>query len=122
MHQLDSMSHIEICQTVIEVLQGDDILKLEKEELKEVLQRHIDLEKESIERAEKIMGYSCISENQGLNGLMRMFRDDDSGHHKALMKITDKIFFMVSPSDWVAMMGIRDLEDRYVKFEKDALR
>ena len=114
--QLDSRKHIDICQTAIEVLQGEDIVKAEKKELIEGLRRHIELEKDSIERDNKILDNVWIRENKGLRALINKMRDDEKEHHKVLVKLTDKEFFRVSPTEWIGIF--QDLEARYEKYER----
>jgi len=116
MIELDSRKHIDICLTAIEVLQGEDILKSEKTELTEGLQRHIALEKDSIERANKILKNIWVRENKGLNELIRKLRNDEKEHHKALKNLAKKEFFQVAYGD---LYGIfRDPEERYIKYER----
>jgi len=55
MIELDSRKHIDICQTVIEILEGKDVFKENKEELIKGLQEHIEMEQGAIERTEKIL-------------------------------------------------------------------
>jgi hypothetical protein len=100
MIQLDSKKHLDICQVAIEVLQGEEMLSEEKEGLIEGLQRHIDLEKESIDRAKRI--------------LKNTWMEDEKRHHKALKKLAGKRFFRLNPRDFVAVF--RDekfIEERY---------
>lgn len=42
--QLDSVKHIDICQTAIEILSGEELARDEKTQLKDELKRHIELE------------------------------------------------------------------------------
>jgi len=116
MIRMDSMKHIDIFQVAMEVFQGDDILKPEKKELAERLKRHIELEKDSIERSKQILKNTWISEIKGLKELMERWRDDEKEHHRTLMKLTEKEFFRVSPTEWVGIF--QDLEERYAKYER----
>jgi len=118
MHQLDSMNHIDICLTVIEVLLGEDILTPEKKELYEILRNHIDLEKDSLKRIEKIMSNEWINKNQGLNELMKMLREDDKRHHQALIKLSDENFFAVFDNISTIFKSPEELEERYIKYER----
>ena len=120
MIQLDSKKHIDICQTALEVLQGEDLLKQEKRELIEELQQHIELEKDSIERADQILKNVWIRENKGLSELIKKLRRDERDHHKTLRKLARKEFFRVAYGD---LYGIfRDPEERYVKYEKKNIK
>jgi rubrerythrin len=115
MIQLDSRKHIDICQTTMEVLGGEDVLKPEKKELIGKLGRHIELEKDSINRVNKILKNVWIRENKGLNELIKKLRKDENEHHNALRRLAGKEFFRVVDGD---LYGIfRDPEERYVKYE-----
>ena len=66
----DSQKHIEICQLVIEVLQGTDILRAERQELLTGLKRHITLEKEAINTANQVLKNEWMRETKGLKELI----------------------------------------------------
>ena len=115
MIQLDSRKHIDICQIAIDVLQGEDVLKPEKQELKEQLQRHIELEKDAISRANNILKNVWIKENKALSELIKRLRKDEKEHHNTLKNFVRKEFFRVAYGD---IYGIfRDPEKRYIKYE-----
>lgn len=97
--QLDSMKHIDICQTVLELLQGEDVLKEEKIELKERLREHVELEQGSITRANDILKNVWIRENKAAEELIKKLRDDEKRHTAALRKLADKTFFRLAPND-----------------------
>lgn len=115
MIQLDSIKHMDICQIAIDVLQGEDVLKPEKQELKDQLKLHIELEEDAIERANKILKNVWIKENKALSELIKRLRKDEKEHHMMLKNLTRKDFFRVVYGD---LYGIfRDPEERYVKYE-----
>ena len=91
--QLDSMKHIDICRTAIEILQGEDVLKEEKRDLREKLKEHVELEKGSIDRANKMLKNVWIKENKAVKELIEKLRDDEKRHTEALRKLTNKTFF-----------------------------
>ena len=70
--RLDSRKHIEICQAAIEVLEGQQFIAPEKKELVEGLKRHVELEKEAIARANKILENPWIQESPGLRELVQL--------------------------------------------------
>ena len=115
MLQQDSRKHVEICRVAIDMLQGEeDILEPEKEEIRESLRHHIELEKDSVELGNKLLKNTWIKESKGLRELIKRFRDDEKRHHNALKKLVDKPFYRIDPNDFVAKM--RDpkfLEERY---------
>ncbi len=118
MIQLDSAKHIDVCQLVIEVLQGEDVLREEKEETLRELQRHVEAEKESIENTKKILGNAWIHETEGLKTLVERWRKDEEEHHAALKKIMGNAFFKVSDSFMTAFRDPEELEERYRKYER----
>lgn len=119
MIQLDSKKHIDICQLVIKVLTGEDVLKEEKEELMKGLQKHIKLEKEALDRSKKILANVWIRQNKGLRELINTWRKDEREHHKVLKKLAGKTFFRISDFDFGAMLKLPEqLEERYVKYDK----
>jgi rubrerythrin len=91
--KLDSMKHIDICSTALEILQGADVLKEEKMNLKEKLAEHVELEKGSIDRANNMLKNVWIRENKALTELIEKLRDDEKRHTEALRKLADKTFF-----------------------------
>jgi len=97
-------------------LQGEEVLKPEREELIEGLQRHIDLEKDSIDRAKKILQNDWIRETKGLKDLLEKLKKDEENHHKMLKRLSGEHFFREDPYDFYAMF--RDTEERYVKHER----
>jgi len=90
---LDSMKHIDICSTAIEILQGEDVLKEEKKDLREKLNEHVELEKGSVDRTNKILKNVWIRENKAVKELIEKLRDDEKRHTAALRKLADKTFF-----------------------------
>ena len=121
---LDSMKHIDICSTAIEILQGEDVLKEEKEDLREKLKEHVELEKGSIDRANNILKNVWIRENKAVKELIEKLRDDEKRHTEALRKLTDKTFFR-----WDGMhdfiIPLRDIEwedERHRRSEEEKRR
>jgi rubrerythrin len=119
MISLDSRKHIDICQLVIEILQGEDVLKEEKEELMTGLKQHMDLEKEAIERGNKILRNVWIQETKGLNELIKKWRNDEKEHHTMLKKLVGKTFFRIGDFDFsAALKSTKELEERYRKLKR----
>jgi rubrerythrin len=115
MISLDSRKHIDICQLVIEVLQGEDVLKEEKGELVTGLQRHLKLENDAIESANKILRNVWIRETKALNDLIKTWRNDEKEHIKTLKKLSGKTFFRIGGHDLAALRSTEELEERYRK-------
>ena len=91
--RLDSRKHIEVCQAVTETLEGQQFLAPEKRELVEGLERHLELEKEAIVRANKILDNSWIRETPTLRELVEKLRNDEIAHHKALLDLSERPFY-----------------------------
>jgi len=107
--QLDSVKHIDICQTAIDILSGEELAREEKKGLDEELQRHIALEKESIDRARQIMRIQLVGENKGVERLIKDLSDDEKRHHKMLQKLISKPFYRVDPNDFGFIMLGEDI-------------
>ena len=119
MFRLDSQSHINILQAVIEVIEGEDVLIEEKKELHESLKKHLELEAEAVKMANKLLSKQIINENQGLKMLLEMWRDDEKRHHKALQELTKKTYFQISATDMVTIFkGEEFLEERYLRSKR----
>ena len=114
MIQLDSMKHIDICQTAIEILEGEDVLKDERKGLLTGVKEHVELEEGSIERADEILNNVWIRENKAIGELIKKLRDDEKRHHDTLKKLSEKTFFRLDPNDFtVIMRGTVFAEERY---------
>ena len=116
MINLDSRKHIDICQTAIEILQGKDVFREHKGELLKGLKEHMELEEDSVKRANKMLKSNLISMNKALKALIEKLRDDEKRHHNALKKLSEKPFFQIDPNDFtVIFQGEEFAEDRYRK-------
>jgi predicted GH43/DUF377 family glycosyl hydrolase len=82
--RLDSRKHIEICQAVIEVLEGQDWLPPDKKELVEHLECHVNAEKEALGRANRILENAWIQNTSVLKELMESLRNDEVGRYNTL--------------------------------------
>lgn len=112
--RLDSQRHINMLQTVVEVVSGEDIFMDDKTDLKESLKKHLELEAEAIKMANKLLGKSIIAENEGLKLLLEGWRDDERRHHKTLQNLSNKLYFRIGSTDFVTMFRDEDfIEDRY---------
>jgi rubrerythrin len=120
MIELDSRKNIDICQTVIEVLEGEDVFSEHKEELVEGLKDHIKMEEGAVQRAETLLKNVWIRENKALTELIKKLRDDEKHHTAALKKLSEKPFFRFLPGDFTGVFrGEEFAEERY-KREKES--
>lgn len=116
MYRLDSQRHINIIQAAIEVIQGEEVFIDDRKPLAETLKQHLELEKEALDNANKVLGKAWVEENKGLKGLLEYWRDDERRHHKALKDLTSKPFIRMSSNDMVTLFrGEEFLEERYKK-------
>jgi hypothetical protein len=123
MIQLDSQKHIAICQVVIDILNGEEVLKEEKAEILQGLRKHMELEFEAISKANKLLKNVWVRENQGLEVLVKKWRDDEREHHRALKKLTDKRFFRLDPLHFAAALrSPEELEKSYKKYFRKIYR
>ena len=114
MINMDSRKHIDTCQIAIEILQGTDVFKEHKEDLLKGLKEHMELEEDSVKRANKLLRSTLISENQALKALIEKLRDDEKRHHNALKKLSEKPFFQIDPGDFTVIFQGEDFaEERY---------
>jgi len=63
---LDSMNHLEICRTAVEVIEGENLDLDERLELKVGLQKQIEFEIASLERAEQLLENPVVESNEDL--------------------------------------------------------
>ena len=114
MYRLDSQRHINILQAAIEIIQGEELFIEDKAPLAETLKEHLELEKEALDNANKILNKVWVAENKGLKGLIELWRDDERRHHKGLKDLTEKIYIRLGSNDMVALFrGEEFLEERY---------
>jgi rubrerythrin len=92
MMQLDSMKHLELCKSAISIIRGEDVYKPERDDMRAGLQRHLQLEGESVKRANQILQYEWLRETEGLKALIEILRNDERKHHKALQDMAKKRF------------------------------
>ncbi|MBD3205998.1 hypothetical protein GF319_06605 [Candidatus Bathyarchaeota archaeon] len=115
----DSQKHIEALQTVIDNLEGKEILKDDRMDLREGLRRHIELEQESIKAAEKVLEYTWLKKTPGLKEIVEAWRDDEKRHHRMLKKLSEKPFIKVDPNDFSTMFrSDEQLEERYLRSKR----
>ena len=94
MIMFDSQKHIESLQATIDIIEGRDVLKEDRKGLKEGLKRHIELEMESINNAEKALKYSWVQSTRGLKELLEVWRDEERRHHKILKQLSEKSYII----------------------------
>ena len=99
MLQMDSLKHIAIFNLAIEIVEGRRIGELDRSEISVGLEKHLELEKESIDRSREIRGNRFIKDNSGLSRLLETWSDDERRHHKTLQRLRDEPFIRVNALD-----------------------
>lgn len=121
MIQLDSLKHIDICQIVIDALKGEDVFLEEKQVVLDGLKAHVAVEKDSTATANKVLKNIWIRETEGLQALIKEWRDDEKKHHGLMKKLMDKRFYRKDFRDVVALYRSTPelMEERYQKIYKN---
>jgi hypothetical protein len=99
MLQLDSRKHIAIFNLAIEIVEGRKIQETDRQEIAVGLEKHLELEKESIERAKKIRGIRLVQENSGLSRLLEIWVEDEKMHHASLQRLKDEKYVRANVFD-----------------------
>jgi hypothetical protein len=119
MIMFDSQKHIEILQAAIDNIEGHDILKEDRKELREGLKKHIELEMESIKSAEKVLNFTWLRNTKGLRELIEGWRDEEKRHHQSLKKLSMKPFIMADPNDLTTLFQNDEwIEERYLRSKR----
>lgn len=92
MLQMDSRKHVEIFRMAIEMLEGRTMKMEDRREVAVGLAKHMELEKASVERAEKLRRNPWVRENSGLSRLLETWSEDEREHHRTLQRLRDERF------------------------------
>ena len=84
MLQLDSRKHIEIISMAIKILEGEKLGQEYRQEVSIGLDKHLQLENISLEKARDLMKSPLIKENLGLSRLLNLWMEDEKDHHNAI--------------------------------------
>jgi hypothetical protein len=115
----DSYKHIEALQAAIDIIERKEVLKDDRKELREGLKRHLELEKESLKKAEKVLNYRWVKNIKGLNELIKGWRDEEKRHHQTLKNLSNKPFIEIDKDDWMAIFGSEEFfEERYLRSKR----
>ncbi len=99
MLQMDSRKHIAIFDMAIELLEGRRIGEEDWQEISVGLEKHLELERESIERSRTIGSNRWVKENSGLSRLLETWADDERRHHRTLQRLRDERFTRIDALD-----------------------
>lgn len=96
---LDSMKHIDMLETMIDLLTGSVVPEAERDELGKELKRHIQVEKDSLDRLEGVIGRT---EDKGVRFLLQNIASDERRHHTVLDQIISTLAVgeNITDMDW----------------------
>jgi len=97
--QMDSRKHIAIFDMAVKILEGQRIGDEDRQEITVGLEKHLELEAESIERSKKIRANRWVKENSGLSRLMETWSSDERRHVKTLQRLRDERFTRMDAFD-----------------------
>ena len=92
MLQLDSRKHIEIIGMAIKILEGEKLSQESRQEVSIGLDKHLQMEKISLEKAKVLMKSPMIKENPGLSRLLNLWMEDEKEHHNAISELKRENF------------------------------
>ena len=122
MLQMDSRKHIAIFNLAIEILEGRRYGASDRKDISVGLEKHLELEKESIERYKEIRNNRFVKENSGLSRLLETWFDDETLHHKTLQKLRDERFTKMNAFDAYTEYRKKAFEQLANEIKKLALR
>ncbi len=97
--QMDSRKHIAIFDMAVKILEGQRIGEDDRQEITVGLEKHLELEAESIERSKEIRRNRWVKENSGLSRLMETWAADERRHVKTLQRLRDERFTRMDAFD-----------------------
>jgi hypothetical protein len=110
----DSQKHIMLLGVVIDFLNGEEVYMKDKLSLADSLKRHLELEKESIQRGEKILNQSWLRDRKGYRAIVESWVEDEKRHHKLLKELSDKPYVPISSDYFAAVFQDEEFfENRY---------
>ncbi len=99
MLKMDSRKHVEIFRMAIEILEGREVSREDRIEIATGLKKHLELEKSSVERGEKLMRNPWVRDNSGLSRLMEAWSGDEREHHRSLQRLKEEGFMRENALD-----------------------
>ena len=82
---LDSLKHADMLQALIDLNAGTIVTMVNKEEMKDSLERHVVQEKEMLDRLERILEKV---EDPKAKSLLKQIAEDEKRHHRILNEVT----------------------------------
>ena len=119
MIRVDSIKHIEMLQSAEEIIKGQEILNEDRKDLTTNLEKHLKLEKASIEKGAQLLHYQWIRNKKGLYALIENWRNEEKRHHKFLKTLSEKPYIPINSNEFIT--AFRDepwLEERYLRSKR----
>jgi len=110
----DSQKHVMMLNLVVDFLDGKEVFMQDKKGLADTLKRHIELEKESIQKGEHLLKQAWLQDRKGYKAIIESWVEDEKRHHKFLKELSDKPFTPISSDDFaLAFKDEEFFEERY---------
>ena len=110
----DSQKHIMMLNTVMGFLEGKEIYIQDRQSLVNSLTRHLELEKQSIQRGETLLRHSWLDSRKGFKTIIESWVEDERRHHKFLKELSDKPFTPIRSDDFASAFRDEEFfEERY---------
>jgi len=99
---------------VVDFLDGKEVFMQDKKGLADTLKRHLELEKESIQKGEHLLKQAWLQDRKGYKAIIESWVEDEKRHHKFLKELSDKPFTPISSDDFaLAFKDEEFFEERY---------
>ena len=110
----DSQKHIMILSVVLGFLEGKEVYIQDRKNLADSLMRHLELEKQSIQRGERLLKHSWLEDRKGYSAMIESWVEDERRHHKFLKELSEKSYTPVSSDDFASAFRDEEFfEERY---------
>ena len=110
----DSQKHVMMLNLVVDFLDGKEVFMQDKKGLADTLKRHLELEKESIQKGEHLLKQAWLQDRKGYKAIIESWVEDEKRHHKFLKELSDKPFTPISSDDFaLAFKDEEFFEERY---------
>ena len=112
----DSQKHIMMLNVLVDFLDGKEVFMHDRKGLAESLKRHLELEKESIQKGVTLLKQAWLSDRKGYRTIIESWVEDEKRHHKFLKELSDKPFTPISSDDFASAFRDEEFfEERYRK-------
>jgi rubrerythrin len=110
----DSQKHVMMLGVVLDFLEGKEVFMQDRVGLADSLKRHLELEKESIQKGELLLKQGWLRDRKGYRTIIESWVEDEKKHHRVLKDLSDKPYTPINSDDFSA--AFRDeafFEERY---------